>query len=417
MANQEELKLVASLDIRASVRRIQEDLPDLEKRLSKKLKIGIDEKRIRDDLRAAIDGAVSAFGGKLGKMKLEFDLSGLKEATRNVQQLHSYAQKAATAIGRARAPSVDANTADFDALQRKYNELYTEISRIEQRGKALTVEETSNISQRIAALNEEVKAYNRVNEAKRDSTAPSQVSDQAVKQLLKAQKAAHSADKAYASLKKQVEAYIQANSKIKLNKSLSNEFDILTAQIDAGSESIDTLRHKFALLQNTVVGEKAKGKSFIDQMSERTLKFSSWFSISQIIMRTISQIGNMVREVKKVDSAMVELRKVTDETRMTYNQFLTEAGQRAHQIGAAISDVVSATADFARLGYNIDEASTMADAAIVYYNVGDGIRDVNEASESLISSIKAFGIEAENTMMVVDKYNEILPCLLAQKCA
>jgi len=43
----------------------------------------------------------------------------------------------------------------------------------------------------------------------------------------------------------------------------------------------------------------------------------------------------------------------------------------------------------------------------VYKNVGDGITDVNEASESLISTMQAFGIEAKDAMLIVDRFNTI----------
>lgn len=57
--------------------------------------------------------------------------------------------------------------------------------------------------------------------------------------------------------------------------------------------------------------------------------------------------------------------------------------------------------------YSISEAAELADAALVYKNVGDGIEDVTEASESVISTMKAFGIEAKNAMSIVDKFNEV----------
>lgn len=74
---------------------------------------------------------------------------------------------------------------------------------------------------------------------------------------------------------------------------------------------------------------------------------------------------------------------------------------------ATISDTVNATADFARLGHSIADASVLADAAIIYKNVGDGIENINQASESIISTMQAFGIEAANVMTIVDKFNII----------
>lgn len=49
----------------------------------------------------------------------------------------------------------------------------------------------------------------------------------------------------------------------------------------------------------------------------------------------------------------------------------------------------------------------LAEAANVYMNVGDGIKDVGTASESIISTMKAFGVEAGDAMGIVDRFNEV----------
>lgn len=58
-------------------------------------------------------------------------------------------------------------------------------------------------------------------------------------------------------------------------------------------------------------------------------------------------------------------------------------------------------------GYNIEQASDLAKAASVYYNVGDGLADIGEASDSIISTMHGFNIEASNAMGIVDKFNEV----------
>lgn len=115
----------------------------------------------------------------------------------------------------------------------------------------------------------------------------------------------------------------------------------------------------------------------------------------------------MVNDVKEVDAAMTELKKVTDETDATYERFLTNAAKRAKTVGTTISDIVEASSNFARLGYGIEDASTLADVATIYKNVGDGVEDIDQASESIISTMKAFGIQTEDAMLIVDKFNTV----------
>lgn len=121
----------------------------------------------------------------------------------------------------------------------------------------------------------------------------------------------------------------------------------------------------------------------------------------------ISSLRTMVQESIAVDTAMTELRKVTDETDSTYSTFLNNATTRSQELGATLSDIINSTADFARLGYDIFDASRLADAATVYKNVGDGIQSIDQASQSIISTMQAFGYGADDAMSIVDKFNEI----------
>ena len=113
-----------------------------------------------------------------------------------------------------------------------------------------------------------------------------------------------------------------------------------------------------------------------------------------------------VQAVRELDLALTELKKVTDETEATYDKFLGTAAATSSRIGRTITDVVSATAEFAKLGYGIDQAAPMAESALVYTNVGDNV-DIDTGSQSIISTMKAFGVEANNTMSIVDKFNEV----------
>lgn len=118
-------------------------------------------------------------------------------------------------------------------------------------------------------------------------------------------------------------------------------------------------------------------------------------------------IRDILRNAIEVDTAMTELKKVTDETDKGYADFLNNAQERAQKLGATLTETVSATADFARLGYSVSEASNLADVAIMYSNIGDGIQDIDQASSSVISTMQGFGLQSENAIDIVDKFNEV----------
>ena len=150
-----------------------------------------------------------------------------------------------------------------------------------------------------------------------------------------------------------------------------------------------------------------------DRIKTKFKEYSAYFSVAEVFMYTEQALRSMFEQVKLIDSAMTELKKVTDETDESYNRFLTESALRAKEIGTTIDGLVSSTADFARLGYGFEDAQGLAEVANIYAVVGDEIEGVEGATQSLISTLTAFKDEmngmsdSDFAMSIVDKMNEV----------
>ena len=202
---------------------------------------------------------------------------------------------------------------------------------------------------------------------------------------------------AYTAIQSDIASLQQWNMQFKSGQMTADEF----------SAKLSSLSSSFTTNSHTIKAAGEATQTWSQRLGGLSAKFGTWFSITRVIMAAYRALRQMVSAVIDVDTAMTELKKVTDETDDTYNKFLENAAVRAKELGAALSDVVTATADFARLGFNIGEAEELADAAIVYKNVGDGIENISDASESIIATMQAFGIEASEVMTIVDKFNEV----------
>lgn len=177
-------------------------------------------------------------------------------------------------------------------------------------------------------------------------------------------------------------------------------FTNMTATLNAARSAI------FATAGETEKATTAFGK-FWNELKGKVKGIATYLLSMTGFQEVWQQIRQGVQYVREIDAALTELKKVTDETNATYDAFLQTAAKTAGVIGSTVSEFTNATADFARLGYNLAEATELAKAASVYKNVGDGITDISQASESIISTMKAFGIEAEGAMGIVDRFNQI----------
>lgn len=84
----------------------------------------------------------------------------------------------------------------------------------------------------------------------------------------------------------------------------------------------------------------------LGQKISRVFKEKFGYGVMAVLALAARQaFSEIYQNVVKVDTAMTELKKVTDETSDTYNKFLEGATTRAKSLGAALDDVVNATAD------------------------------------------------------------------------
>ena len=131
------------------------------------------------------------------------------------------------------------------------------------------------------------------------------------------------------------------------------------------------------------------------------------YSVASIINKLISGLSTVVGHVKEINSAMIELRKVTSLSEKQYDKFLSSSGKKAKDIGTTMSSYIEGTADFARLGYAVPDAETLSRGANILYKVGDGFTSFKESSDAVIATMKAYGIEAANVTTIIDKLNEV----------
>lgn len=90
-------------------------------------------------------------------------------------------------------------------------------------------------------------------------------------------------------------------------------------------------------------------KGAFDSIKKKSKEILTYMVSMGGLYRVFNQIRQGVWYVKEIDSALTELKKVTDETDETYAQFLKTASAAGAEIGTTISEFVNATADFARL--------------------------------------------------------------------
>ena len=214
------------------------------------------------------------------------------------------------------------------------------------------------------------------------------------------------------SLDNQMSTWLQKNSKAtndfgadieKLRKRLSE----LDGSCEDSKIKLDTIEQEFRDIKVQAQLAGQTGKSFGTQLTAAFKSIWRYVGVSTVIYQIINAFKQMYHNVYNVNTAMTELKKVTDETDETYDEFLDNAGKKAQKLGTTISELVESTADFARLGFSFSESESLAEVANIYAVVGDEVEDIDTATKSIISTMAAFKIEANDAITIVDKFNSV----------
>src|SRR5699024_7390571 len=123
-----------------------------------------------------------------------------------------------------------------------------------------------------------------------------------------------------------------------------------------------------------------------------------------------------VDNVIMLDSQMTDLQRVMDATPKTYNDLMEKSIDLSIELGNKVEDVNNAMTEFARMGYTPDQLIDLTEVATVASNISDLMPE--DAMNTVVAGMKAFNIEAEDSISIIDRLNEVNNIsLLAQKCA
>lgn len=181
---------------------------------------------------------------------------------------------------------------------------------------------------------------------------------------------------------------------------------IKQASLD-GSEGVTKLDADLTKLEVTAEKTGATTESLGGKLSRL---FKEHFQTA-IAMAGVAMVKQGLREiydnVLELDTAVTELKKVSKMTGDEMNEYLDRTATNARELGANISDLVSSTADWKRLGYTDKDSEELARVSALMANVGDQIENATTASSYLISAMQGFGLVADDAERLLDCMNQI----------
>ena len=197
----------------------------------------------------------------------------------------------------------------------------------------------------------------------------------------------------------QIQSSIDA-LQVYLGQLRSGEMDVTTFK-----QHLAELNGTFAASSNAIKLAGENTRTFGERMGGLAKKFGAWLSVTRVIMTVIQTIRKMVANTRDIDTSLTQLRIVTGATDAEMETFLVKSTQLAKELGQSITNVLSSIETFSRLGYNLGDASQLAEFANVLANVAAVGTD--EATTGLTSIIKGFNMDVSEAEHVADVLVEV----------
>ena len=199
--------------------------------------------------------------------------------------------------------------------------------------------------------------------------------------------------------------WVAANPKLSTAQSnMVAQTRSLISQAGQSEEALDRATLALRRLEETSKSKISLNMSMGKISTEITRIFARMGS-SLVVTQLYTSIYKIFDAIRDVDSAMVSLKKVTDETARTYDNFLTKTTDNATKLGIAVSDLVEQTATWAKLGYTLEQASKLSQVSAIYSNVGEV--DNETAVKDIVTALKAYNINSSDAITVVNELNKL----------
>ena len=143
---------------------------------------------------------------------------------------------------------------------------------------------------------------------------------------------------------------------------------------------------------------------FLDELNAKFRNLATYLLSFVGFYEIWGAIRQGVTYVRELDTALTEMRKVSDETTQSLREFQEASFDIADSVGATAQVVQNSTAEWMRLGESLEQAAESAQVSNILLNVSE-FENIDDATESLVAMSQAY--QEFDKIDIVDKLNNI----------
>ena len=190
--------------------------------------------------------------------------------------------------------------------------------------------------------------------------------------------------------------------------------DLKRAQITE-DETNETLEEKKKLLVDiksdmddlsaSISGNMQKQQSWGKTLSAQIKKLTTYLTATKLITMTIGTLKSIVNEIIKLDKAFTNIQMVTGYNANQIANLREQYTKLAQSLGASVEEVAEGADAWLRMGLAVEDANKAVETSIVLSKISG--MNSEEASKALITTMKAYKMNANELMGVADKLSAV----------
>lgn len=186
--------------------------------------------------------------------------------------------------------------------------------------------------------------------------------------------------------------------------SLKGTFKDSAGEAQTLSVQLNTLNGQIKNLGTSVKPVESGLSKFFSGWKEKMVNLAQYLTSFQAMNQVWNTFKQGLEIVKEFDTALTEMRKVSDEPISKLKEFQKESFDMAKSVGTTALQIQNSTADFMRLGQSMEKAKQSSVNANILKNVSE-FDNIDDATSALISMKAAYSDLSQEK--IIDSLNAV----------
>lgn len=216
-----------------------------------------------------------------------------------------------------------------------------------------------------------------------------------------------------ADLKEQIDGVYDSLQKLEVqitkaeNAGNTKRVNELTKEFGKQKKELGQLAEQYKEVNAQIRNQGEWMLNLKDSWTKAMRSFTTYISVTTVFYQAARAIRSMIGEVKELDASLTEFKKVSDLTGDSLERYIKKAYEMGDTVAKTGREMIEAATEFRKSGFSDQDSLKLGQIANLYTNIADEEISAGEAASFIIAQMKAFKIEANDAIRVVDALNEV----------